>query len=105
MPAASRARCRASIVDCFASAPFSILVAVLAVTPPSPTTTGLPRLPASPFQRVVPITPADRTGASVGSCEATQSGGHLRMVWLRFVICCLEPILTQELASKSLEGL
>ncbi len=31
---------------------------------PSPTT-GLPRLPASPFQRAVPITPADRTGASV----------------------------------------
>ncbi len=31
---------------------------------PSPTT-GLPRLPASPFQRAVPITPADRTGAGV----------------------------------------
>ena len=27
--------------------------------------TGLPRLPASPFQRAVPITPADRTGACV----------------------------------------
>ena len=31
---------------------------------PSPAT-GLPRLPASPFQRAVPITPADRTGACV----------------------------------------
>src|SRR5215469_14291095 len=31
---------------------------------PSPTT-GLTRLPASPFQRAVPITPADRTGAHV----------------------------------------
>ena len=31
---------------------------------PSPST-GLPRLPASPFQRAVPITPADRTGACV----------------------------------------
>jgi hypothetical protein len=31
---------------------------------PSPAT-GLPRLPASPFQRAVPITPADRTGAPV----------------------------------------
>jgi len=31
---------------------------------PSPTT-GLPRLPASPFQRAVPTTPADRTGAYV----------------------------------------
>ena len=31
---------------------------------PSPTT-GLPRLPASPFQRAVPITPANRTGAFV----------------------------------------
>ena len=31
---------------------------------PSPRT-GLPRLPASPFQRAVPTTPADRTGAHV----------------------------------------
>jgi hypothetical protein len=31
---------------------------------PSPGT-GLPRLPASPFQRAVPITPADRAGALV----------------------------------------
>ena len=31
---------------------------------PSPPT-GLPRLPASPFQRAVPITPADRTAACV----------------------------------------
>jgi hypothetical protein len=30
---------------------------------PSPTT-GLPRLPASPFQRAVPTTPADRTAAA-----------------------------------------
>ena len=30
-----------------------------------PPTTGLPRLPASPFQRAVPTTPADRTGAYV----------------------------------------
>src|SRR5260370_7039290 len=28
-------------------------------------TTGLPRLPASPFQRAVPTTPADRPGACV----------------------------------------
>ena len=33
MPAASSARCSRSIVDCFASAPFSIRVTVLAVTP------------------------------------------------------------------------
>ena len=33
--------------------------------PRPPTRTGLPRLPASPFQRAVPITPADRTGACV----------------------------------------
>jgi hypothetical protein len=31
---------------------------------PSPTT-GLPRLPASPFQRAAPTTPADRTAACV----------------------------------------
>ena len=31
----------------------------------SPTKAGLPRLPASPFRRAVPTTPADRTGAHV----------------------------------------
>src|SRR5215472_11228633 len=33
IPAASRACCSRSIVDCFASAPFSMRVTVLAVTP------------------------------------------------------------------------
>jgi hypothetical protein len=33
--------------------------------PRSPIGTGLPRLPASPFQRAVSNTPADRTGACV----------------------------------------
>ena len=36
---------------------------------PSPVT-GLPRLPASPFRRAVPTTPADRTGARVDSFPA-----------------------------------
>ena len=36
---------------------------------PSPTT-GLPRLPASPFRRAVPTTPADRTGARVDCVPA-----------------------------------
>ncbi len=35
-------------------------IAVLEVRPP--TGTGLPRLPGSPFQRAVPITPVDRSG-------------------------------------------
>src|SRR6202050_3468923 len=38
---------------------------------PSPAT-GLPRLPASPFQRAVPTTPADRTAACV-DCFAVHS--------------------------------
>src|SRR4029077_18459235 len=39
---------------------------LLAASKPLPSpATGLPRLPASPFQRAVPITPADRTGAPV----------------------------------------
>ena len=33
--------------------------------PRPPIQTGLPRLPASPFQRAVPITPVDQTGAYV----------------------------------------
>src|SRR5215472_10166458 len=36
---------------------------------PSPMT-GLPRLPESPFQRAVPNTPADQTGARVGCFPA-----------------------------------
>lgn len=44
--------------------------------------TGLPRLPASPFQRAVPTTPTDRTGAHVDSFPAhaafpiSQPGRH-----------------------------
>jgi hypothetical protein len=48
----------------------------------TPIQTGLPRLPASPFHRAVPITPVDRTGACV-SCfpvravfPAIRSGRH-----------------------------
>ena len=43
---------------------------------------GLPRLPASPFQRAIPITPMDRTGASVdcfpvhSAFPAVPSGRH-----------------------------
>ncbi len=42
------------------SRPARRLTPALEVRPP--TGTGLPRLPASPFQRAVPITPADRDG-------------------------------------------
>ena len=51
---------------------------------PSPAT-GLPRLPASPFQRAVPITPADRTGACVdcfpvhSAFPVIQAGRHPRL--------------------------
>ena len=44
--------------------------------------TGLPRLPASPFRRAVPTTPADRTGARVdcfpvhAAFPALQAGRH-----------------------------
>src|SRR5437868_15062142 len=51
---------------------------------PSPAT-GLPRLLASPFQRAVPTTPADRTGACVdcfpvhAAFPVMQAGRHPRL--------------------------
>src|ERR1700758_2784711 len=50
--------------------------------PRPPIQTGLPRLPASPFQRAVPITPVDQTGAHVdcfpvrAAFPALRSGRH-----------------------------
>src|SRR5271155_2525964 len=47
--------------------------------------TGLPRLPASPFRRAVPTTPADRTGARVdcfpvhAAFPVLQAGRHPRL--------------------------
>jgi hypothetical protein len=46
---------------------------------PSPAT-GLPRLLASPFQRAVPITPADRTGAPVITSPCTRPSPHFGRV-------------------------
>lgn len=42
------------------------------LNPRPPTQTGLPRLPAPPFQRAVPTTPMDRTGACV-DCFAVRA--------------------------------
>ena len=50
--------------------------------PRPPIQTGLPRLPASPFQRAVPITPVDQTAAHVdcfpvrAAFPALRSGRH-----------------------------
>ena len=50
-------------------------------------TTGLPRLPASPFRRAVPTTPADRAGAYVDYFPAHPNGRRVGIRIVTFEAC------------------